>query len=189
MTEEFDYSVFEQIENKQDETTLEYLVKKAEELSELNLAIEEMEDSLSNLKKHATNIAQKEIPELLDELGLKTLELKDGSKLSVKEFINGSLPKDPLAFEQAISWLIDNDLESIIKTDVTLKFGKGEEEEAKELVESLREQGYDPAEKYGVHAQTLASAIRELDKNGVDVPFELLGLYKGKKAEIKVGKK
>lgn len=186
MTDTLD--LLNQFSEMQDEATLENLVKKAEQLAEINEVIAEMEESVSNLKKHANHISQKELPEMMEELGMKTFELKDGSKLGIKDFINGSLPKDPMAFEDAIEWLVDHDLESIIKTDVSLKFGKGEENFAKNAVEMLKENGYEPEEKYGVHPMTLASSIKELYESGVDIPFEKLGLYKGRKAEIKLPK-
>lgn len=189
MTEEFDYSIFEQVDTKRDEASLENLVKNAEEMQTLKESIEELEETLSQLNKHYNFIAQNVIPEMLEELGLKTFELKDGSKITVKDFISGSLPKEEHAFNQAVEWLIDNDLESILKTDVSLKFGKGEENWAKNALELLRENGYEPNSKYSAHPQTLYSAIRELMKEGEVIPFEMLGLYAGKKADIKLAKK
>lgn len=189
MTQNFDFSVFETGSNIQDEASLENLVKNAEEMQTLKESIEELEETLEQLNKHYNFIAQNVIPEMLEELGLKTFELKDGSKITVKDFMSGSLPKEEHAFNQAVQWLIDNDLESILKTDVSLKFGKGEENYAKNALELLKENGYEPSQKYGVHPQTLYSSIRELMKEGEVIPFEMLGLYAGRKADIKLAKK
>src|SRR5215217_4139587 len=135
MTDDFDFSVFEQIPvDKEAEASLENLVKNAEEMAELKGTIESIEGTLSELTKQYNYIAQEVIPEMLDELGLKTFELKDGSKITVKDFISGSLPKDEQRFEQAIEWLKENDLESILKTDVSMKFGKGEDNFVKNVV-------------------------------------------------------
>jgi hypothetical protein len=188
MTEEnFDFSIFEQT-SSQDEATLENLVKYAEEMAELKRTIESIEGTLSELSKQHNYISQEIIPNMLDELGMKTFELKDGSKITVKDFMSGSLPKEEHAFNRAIDWLIDHDLESILKTDVNMKFGKGEENLAKNALELLKENGYEPSSKYGVHPQTLYSAIKEILKAGEVVPFEMLGLYAGKKADIKLAK-
>lgn len=186
--EKFDFSVFEQVSEKQDKATLENLIKNAEEMQDLKENIEALEGTLSELNKQYNYIAQEVIPNMLDELGMKTFELKDGSKITVKDFISGSLPKDPERFDQAIDWLKDNDLESILKTNVSLTFGKGESNMAINAVELLKEQGYEPESKYGAHPQTLYAAIRELQKDDIVVPFEMLGLYAGKKADIKLGK-
>lgn len=164
---------------------LKALVKAAEELADLKEQIDDLESTLAEINNHYNYIAQQEIPQLMEELGLKTFELKDGRKIGVKDFISGSLPKDEEGFEWSVNWLKKNELESILKTDVSMKFGKGEENFVKNVVGLLVDNGYQPEQKYGVHPQTLYAAIRELQKNGVDIPFEQLGLYAGKKADIR----
>ncbi len=164
---------------------LKALVKAAEELADLKEQIDDLESTLAEINNHYNYIAQQEIPQLMEELGLKTFELKDGRKIGVKDFISGSLPKDEEGFEWSVNWLKKNELESILKTDVSMKFGKGEENFVKNVVGLLVDNGYQPEQKYGVHPQTLYAAIRELQKNGVDIPFERLGLYAGKKADIR----
>ena|SRR6218665_681905 len=190
MTDDFDFSVFEtgSSVDKAEQASLENLVKQAEEMAELKDTIESIEATLSELNKQYNYIAQEVIPNMLDELGLKTFELKDGSKITVKDFISGSLPKDEQGFGQAVDWLKDNDLESILKTDVSMKFGKGEDNYAKNAIALLEQNGYAVDTKYGVHPQTLYASLRELQKHGVVVPFEMLGLYAGKKADIKLKK-
>lgn len=186
---DYDFSVFEQHTSNQDEASLANLMAHAEQMREIKEQIEDLEGSLSALNKHYNHIAQEIIPNMLDELGMKTFELQDGSVIKVKEFISGSLPKDPEQFNVAVQWLKDNDLESILKTDVTLKFNKGEDNLSKNAIGMLEQNGYEPEVKYGVHPQTLYSSLRELGREGVVVPFEMLGLYAGKKADIKLGSK
>lgn len=189
MTDDFDYSVFEQIPvDKEADASLENLVKHAEEMAELKQTIDSIQGTIDELTKQYNYISQEIIPNMLDELGLKTFELKDGSKITVKDFLSGSLPKEEDKFNQAIDWLKDHELESILKTEVTLKFGKGEDNFAKNAIALLKENDYDPSSKYGVHPQTLYSSIRELQKDGIVIPFEMLGLYAGKKADIKLKK-
>lgn len=190
MTEEFDYSIFEQVEpTKEEKATLENLVHEAEIMKELKENIDDLTETLGELNKQYIHISQHVIPSMLDELGMKSFDLKDGGRISVKDFMSGSLPKDPQQFEAAVDWLKDNDLESILKTHVNLQFGKGSDNEAKNLLAMLREQGYEPNSQYTAHPQTLYASIRELMKDGKTIPFELLGLYVGKRAEIKLGKK
>lgn len=188
MSEDFDFSLFDQGSSKEDEASLENLVKHAEEMAELKGTIDSLQGTVDELTKQYNYISQELIPNMLDELGLKTFELKDGSKITVKDFMSGSLPKDEQRFAEAIEWLIDHDLEGILKTEVSMKFGKGESNFANNAVELLKENGYEVDSKYGAHPQTLYSAIRELIKEGEVIPFEKLGLYAGKKAEIKLKK-
>lgn len=186
--DDFDYSAFEGFSSNEDEATLANLMTHAETMRELKAQIDDAQEMLDGLNKHYNYIAQEVIPNMLDELGMKTFELKDGSKITVKDFMSGSLPKEEDKFNTAIEWLKDNDLENILKTDVTLKFGKGEENLSQNAIGMLEEQGYEPEIKYGVHPQTLYASIRELTKEGVVIPYEMLGLYAGKKADIKLRK-
>lgn len=185
---DYDFSAFEGFSSNEDEATLANLMTHAETMRELKAQIDDVQATLDSLNKHYNYIAQEIIPNMLDELGLKKFELKDGSQITVKDFMSGSLPKEENQFNTAIQWLKDNDLENILKTDVTIKFGKGEENRSQNAIGMLEENGYEPDVKYGVHPQTLYASIRELTKEGVVIPYEMLGLYAGKKADIKLSK-
>jgi hypothetical protein len=66
----------------------------------------------------------------------------DGVTVTRKMMVHASIPVDRK--EEAISWLRDNNLDDIIKNDVSLSFGKGEDNVAGDVVGLLQERGFDP---------------------------------------------
>lgn len=170
----------------EEKATLEVLKAEADVLVQLEDIIADLEEELSSVKDRHRYISQTTVPNIMNELGIKTFTLDDGTSLKVEDFLTGSLPKNEEAFNVAIKWLEDHDLSHILKTDVNLKFDKGEEEKAQLVVDLLKENGYDADKKFSAHHMTLCSAIKEYDKTtGEQAPYELLGLNKGKKTKVK----
>lgn len=182
---------FEEYVNKEtkSEVSLVALRQKAEEWSELEMAVESLNEETSQLQKRINRIKQVELPEMMAEIGLNKFNLDDGTSIEINEFVSGSIPKDEEKKIEAFTWLENNELGSIIKTNVSLVFGKGEDNFAKNAVAMLEESGYEPVSEKSVHAQTLQATARELMREGKEVPLETLGLYAGKTAKMKQGKK
>jgi len=182
-------NLFEEYAQKsKPDSKLAILREKCEEAVNLELAISDLENETKQLNKRLNVIKTTEIPELMSEIGVDKFELSDGTKIKISEFVAGSLPKENEARKKAFQWLEDHELGSIIKTDVNLTFGKGEDNMAKNLIASLQEQEYDPVVTKTVHPQTLQSSIKELMRDGKEVPLDDLGLYAGKTAKINLGK-
>ena len=102
-------------------------------LKEKEDEIAALEDQLKKKKEEADDIGSRVIPELLAEQGLSEIKLADGSKVSVKKEFRATIPKDELRREQALQWLRDQGLGDIIKNNVTVSFGKGEDDKAGRL--------------------------------------------------------
>ena len=49
--------------------------------------------------------------------------------------------------ESAYKWLRDNGLADIIKNEVSVQFGKGEDDKAKQLLDLAVTNGYEPQQK------------------------------------------
>jgi hypothetical protein len=159
----------------------------AELLKELNESISMAENNLSELKKERDKIALELLPDAMQELGLKSFELSDGSKISVADVIYGSLPKDNARRLAAIAWLKANGGEGIIKDLIFISLDKGDIEIATKILDAARTYGADPELKEDVNHNTLKAFTREQATKGVDVPYQDLGLWRGWKADIKKG--
>ncbi len=81
--------------------------------------------------------------------------MSDGSKVDVVENIYVSIPKDPDKSAACYKWLEDNGLGDIIKNNVGMSFGKGENEDAKKLEQTIKDLGFIPEVKVSVHPDTL----------------------------------
>lgn len=174
---------------KKPDTAIDGIRKKAEELASLQSVADDMAEELAQVNGRINKIKQTELPELMSEIGLQKFKLDDGSEISIKEFVRGSIPKDEIEKNKAFDWLEANELGSIIKTEVVMNFAKGQDNLAKNAIAMLEENGYEPITGKTVHAQTLQATARELLREGKEVPLETLGLFAGKAAEFKSGKK
>ena len=141
--------------------------------------ISELEDKLKAKKAEADDISSRVIPELLLEQGLS-----DGSKVSVKKEFRATLKKDELARESAYQWLRDQKLGDIIKNNVFVTFGKGEDDKAKQLLNLAAENGFTPQQKSDVAWNTLTALYEERVKAGLDMPSDVFNLWIKDKTKI-----
>jgi len=143
-----------------------------------------IEEQLKKKKEEADHISSKVIPELLAEQGLSEIKLADGSKVSVKKEFRCTLPKDQVKREQAYEWLRNEKLGDIIKNNVFVTFGKGEDDKAKSLIDLAVENGYEPSQKSDVAWNTLTALYEERVKAGLDMPSDVFSLWIKDKTKI-----
>ena len=146
--------------------------------------IADLEDQLKKKKEEADFISSSVIPELLAEQGLSEIKLADGSKVSVKKEFRATVPKDDTKRESALQWLRDQGLGDIIKNNVSVSFGKGEDDKAKRLLDLAAENGYEPQQKSDVSWNTLTALYRERVEAGLDMPSDCFSLWIKDKTKI-----
>ena len=146
--------------------------------------IAELEDKLKKKKEEADHISSKVIPELLAEQGLSEIKLADGSKVSVKQEFRATLPKDEVRRDAAYQWLRDQGLGDIIKNNVSVTFGKGEDDKAQSLIDLAVANGYEPSQKSDVAWNTLTALYEERVKAGLDMPSDVFSLWIKDKTKI-----
>ena len=120
----------------------------------------------------------------MTELGMSSTTMVDGSKVDVVENIYVSIPKDPDKSKACYSWLEDNGLGDIIKNQVGMSFGKGENQEARLLEDTIKDLGFIPEVKVSVHPSTLKATVRQLVKDGKSIPDNVFNLFIGQKTKI-----
>ena len=143
-----------------------------------------LEDQLKSKKAEADDIGSRVIPELLAEQGLTELKLQDGSKVSVKKEFRATLPKDDIRREAAYKWLRDQGLGDIIKNNVFVTFGKGEDDKAKQLLDLAAENGFEPQQKSDVAWNTLTALYQERIQACLDMPSDCFSLWIKDKTKI-----
>ena len=143
-----------------------------------------LEEQLKNKKAEADDIGSRVIPELLAEQGLSEIKLADGSKVSVKKEFRATVPKDDTKRENALQWLRDQGLGDIIKNNVSVSFGKGEDDKAEQLLNLAAENGFEPQQKSDVAWNTLSALYQERVEAGLDMPSESFSLWIKDKTKI-----
>lgn len=157
----------------------------AKRMIELNREVARHESVIKTLKEEFRDIEQRKLPEAMLEAGVSEFKLDNGAKITVRDTVHGSIPEENRA--AAFKWLRDNDFGDIIKNEIKVPFGKGEDEKAKAVQDYLKEKyGLQTEAKESVHASTLAAWAKEQLKKGVDVPLDTLGLWAGRKAVVKL---
>ena len=152
------------------------------ELQKLEDEIKKDEERLSQKKAQADKLSQQVIPEIMDSMKLKTMKLKDGSAIEVKEIYSATIPLDKR--DGAFNWLRNNDLGDLIKNEITVSFGRNEDNKASEYANLAESNGYQPVQKLKVEPMTLKALYRERVEKELDLPSEHFNLFKGNKTKI-----
>ena len=143
-----------------------------------------IEEQLKTKKAEADDISSRVIPELLAEQGLTEIKLADNSKVTVKKEFRATLPKDDVRREAAYKWLRDQGLGDIIKNNVFVTFGKGEDDKAKQLLDLAVANGFEPQQKSDVAWNTLTALYQERIQAGLDMPSDCFSLWIKDKTKI-----
>ena len=155
------------------EFTLKDLIFAAKVQQDIENQVIYTENRLKELKEQLNYQRYEIVPGMMQELGINSFELDNGYKVSIKDEYYAKIP-DAFQFE-CFEWLRKNELDGIIKTAVSLSFGKGEAEQAKEVLETLYEIGLVPNVKETVHPQTLKAFVKERLSAGLELPVDFFG--------------
>jgi hypothetical protein len=167
-------------------------ISKNEDLSKLSeqvLKLKDLEDevktkekNLKDLKKDLEKISGDVIPTMMTEMNISTLKLADGSAVEVKPVYSASIPIAKK--EEAFKWLRDNDLGDLIKNEVTVSFGRNEDNKAADYAVLAQGQGYQPIQKLKVEPMTLKALVRERVESGKDMPSDLFNVFAGNRTKL-----
>ena len=133
------------------------------------------EEQVKKLKKEVDHLSGEVIPTMMQEMNLSTLKLADGSAVEVKPVYGASIPVAKK--EEAFNWLRSNGLGDLIKNEVTVSFGRNEDNLA-------QGQGYQPVQKLKVEPMTLKALVRERIESGQDMPSDLFNVFAGNRTKI-----
>lgn len=167
---------------------MERLQGLAEQQAAAVLRVETITQELKEAKANLQSIAEVELPDLMDELGIAEFKTSAGYDIKVTENIRGSIPKKTEA--DAFAWLDENGYEKLIKRQFQIEFGKNEEEWAGKFEEELtkHDRPLHIKKKRTIHPQTLWAFVSSELKEGTEIPMELFGVYRQRIAKIKVPK-
>ena len=161
------------------------LAVKAKELAD---SVASLEEALDAQKKALSLIEEKQLPEMMNAVGITEFKLDDGTKIGLAEAYTGSLPKDGEKKKAALALLKKYGVDGIVKSKVALEFGVTEHNLALNTFERLKAEGLPVMFDETVHPQTLAAMARERARNGEEIDTEALGLYVRRYAKLTIPK-
>ena len=163
--------------------SVQSLADQIELLEGLNKRIEINETNLKDLKKEHDRLSGEVIPTMMAEMGLAHLKLMDGSTVDVKPHYSASITIANR--EAAFNWLRENGLGDIIKNEISVSFGRNEDNKAADYAALAEERGFQPTQKLKVEPMTLKALVRERLEAGKEMPTELFNVFVGNKTTIK----
>ena len=162
---------------------IQSLADQVERLQTLQREIEFAEDQLKQKKKNLEHVSGEVIPTMMSEMGLSHLKLMDGSSVDVKP--NYSATITVANREAAFNWLRQNGLGDIIKNEISVSFGRNEDNKAADYAALAEERGFQPTQKLKVEPMTLKALVRERIEAGKEMPTEIFNIFIGNKTTIK----
>jgi|TARA_R110000824_G_scaffold348017_1_gene534761 hypothetical protein len=169
-----------------DEDGLSTIARLANEAARLEESVAAQEQLLKEQKKALHVILDEQLPEALESMGLQKFTLTDGAEISVKPIYAASIPVNRR--EEAFQWLRDHEFGDLVKNNVTVTFGRGEDDIAKEFVGTVHTLGLMPNQTEKVEPMTLKAWLRERVEAGDPIPLDLFGAYISTHATIKRSK-
>jgi hypothetical protein len=154
-------------------------VTQEEEIREATHMLSVMEDRFRMLREDL-------IPDKMMELGIKKLVLDDGSTLAYAPFYGAKILDDA-----AYQYLEDRGYPDAVKQSLTLETSRLEKAVLERVMAFIMENDFvnlSLKEKLSVHHMTLGKLIKELTKQGLELPKHLFDVYIGNRATLKKGK-
>ena len=161
------------------ETLFKTLLKRNFSSAMVNLLAKKMAE-------HYQRIRMVQIPDLMDEIGMKSFELSEGGKITIKPDISVNLKvADKPKLNQ---YLIKQGFEDLIKNQIIVQFAAGSRKLSKQLEEYLQknypdQEGCAVKTKEEVHGQTLKKFVKTQLEAGKKLPA-FLAIYEYKYSKI-----
>ena len=164
-------------------------VNDAKSLSDQVVKLKQLEDDLvqkekelKELKRHIDLVSGEVIPTMMQEMNISTLKLADGSSVEVKPVYGASITVANK--EAAYTWLRENGLGDLIKNEITVSFGRNEDNKAQQYAVLAKGQGFEPVQKLKVEPMTLKALVRERLESGQEMPSDLFNVFAGNRTKV-----
>jgi hypothetical protein len=165
---------------------IQSLADQVQRLEAMQQQLEIQEDAIKEKKKQIQHISGEVIPTMMSEMGLAELKLHDGSHLKVSTSYRATITEANK--DAAFNWLRKNGLGDIIKNEISVSFGRNEDNKAADYAALAQERGYQPTQKLKVEPMTLKALVRERIEAGKEMPTEIFGIFSENKTTIKRNK-
>ncbi len=152
------------------------------------------QDADANIKyyKEQQNIAQKDydqiirelIPAAMDSMGLESVSV-EGNSITLQPFVYARITEDNK--DACFSYLRGRGLDDIIKNEVKVTFGKGEDNEAGAFLDDAVNKGLSVDNKKTIHPSTLKAVVKDEMSQGrmSEKDLEAFSVFSGIEAKIR----
>lgn len=178
---EQDYSQFQEPAQGGDMARLQALARAQVDAEALVLKCEE---DLKKAQKLLADIAEGQLPELMDKLRLTEFKTDDGLPIKILDKIRASIPK--AREREAFKWLRDHNNGKLIKRKVSIPFAVGEDKEADKLLKAIAELKLpvEVEDREEVHNQTLVAFVKRQLESGAAIPLDVFGVFRQRVSKV-----
>jgi hypothetical protein len=152
-------------------------------VSDVGKQLSKAEEAIKSLKESRDRYLYDLIPSKMAEMGMDKVEV-DGNKVSLRTFVSGTMPKDPIAKENALAHLREIGAGDFIKNDINVSFGVTQDNSAKSLQADLEEKGFDTSSKTWIEPMTLKKLIRERVEANQEIDLDIFNAHVGTIAKL-----
>ena len=163
-------------------SNIKSLAEEVKKLRTMEDQIKLQEEALKTSKRELEVVSGEIIPTMLSEMGLSSLKLADGSSVDVKPFYSATITVQNR--DKAFNWLRINGLGDIIKNEISVSFGRNEDNKAAEYANLAKGQGFQPTQKLKVEPMTLKALVRERIEAGKELPMDIFNVFVGSRTKI-----
>lgn len=143
------------------------------EYRDLDAEAKDLDQRLAEKKSKKLEIERTLLPWLFSEVGVDEVSIPASGNLPAAEaklldryYANVAADWSPANRDRGFSVLDRLGIGDVVKTIVSVEFGRGESARAEELVAHLRSLGHRPVATKSAHWKALTSALRELCQQG-----------------------
>jgi len=163
--------------------TLYQIAGLARALLAADRSVEQADLALRKEKEKRRIIREETLPGAMQELGIEKLTLETGDTITISREVYASIPAGARA--NAHRWLQEHNFGGLLKTEVTVAYGRDSAAEASELAIELEQRGLSVMAIEKVHPQTLKAWLKEQLQAGTEIPLDLFGARPVWTAKIK----
>lgn len=171
----YDYSGLAETAAPNQEDVLGRISILADEMHELDKQIASNELKTKQLKEQHRQIAEEQLPELFEEVGMSELKTRSGLPLKLKNRVHTNISKGRKP--TAIAWLDANGQGGMVKRTVKIDFDKTKEEKVKSLLRLIGRGWPNHRVELDVHASTVKSFVKKQLEDGQEIPLDIFGVH------------
>lgn len=153
----------------------EELHKKFEEAQLIAKTIDVLEDNLKEHKDKLRRMQEEELPEMMSQMGVNSVEFTDGNSAKIETSIHCGIPKN--SEEEAFKWLQEHNLGDLIKNEMKIKFGRKEGNLLGDVKDTIEKLGLNYEQKSSVHNMSLKAVVKEQMSSANPLPADLFGIF------------
>lgn len=171
----YDYSGHGDDQAADQKDVLGRISRLADEMHQADKDIAEATLRVKKLVETHRQIAEEQLPELFQQVGMSELTTLKGLPLKLKNkvFTNISKGRKPTA----IAWLDANGQGGMVKRCVIIDFDKTQEEKVEALLRLIGKGWPNNRTELDVHGSTVKAFVTKRLKDGEDIPLDIFGVH------------